>query len=86
MKRIGKADIRLHRCIYYFLNVTLIISDSEVWIDVLLGDHREVEVVSVHGLVWINSTEQLNELSDTKTHYKGNMSNTSPKLQSSWEV
>lgn len=56
---------------------TLIISDGEVWIDALIGDHREVEVVSLHRLVRIDSAEQLNDLRHTKTHYTGNMSNTS---------
>lgn len=58
-------------------NITLIISDSEVWIDVLLRDHREVEVVSFDRVVRVNSAEQLNELRDTKTHYRDRMSRTS---------
>lgn len=47
------------------MNITLIISDSEVWIDVLLWDHGEIEVVSLLRVVDINSTEELNELRDT---------------------
>lgn len=58
------------------MNKTLIISDSEVRIDALLRDHGEVEVVSLHRLVRINSTEQLNELRDTKTRHRGAVSNT----------
>lgn len=42
--------------------LTLIVSDGEVWIDALLGDHGEVEVVALHWLVRINRTQQLNEL------------------------
>lgn len=32
-----------------------------------VGDHGEVEMVSFHRLVWINSADELNELRDTKT-------------------
>lgn len=45
----------------------MIISDGEVWIDVLAGDHGEIEVVSFLRPIWIHGTEQLNELRDTKT-------------------
>lgn len=54
-------------------NVTLIISDGEVGIDVLFGDHGEVEVVSLHRVIWIHCTKQLNDLQEIKA---GNMSNT----------
>lgn len=46
------------------MKITLIISDGEVWIDVLLWDHGEIEVVSLLGVVEINGTEELNELRD----------------------
>ena len=52
------------------LNLTLIISDCEVWIDVLVRDHGEVEMVSFHGVIWINSTEKLNELGGKKNTEK----------------
>lgn len=44
----------------------MIISDSEVWIDVLLRDHGEIEVVTLHRLIRINSTEELDELRDKR--------------------
>lgn len=49
--------------------LTLVVSDGEVWIDVFLSDHGEVEVVSLSRLVQVHSTEQLNELRDTKTRF-----------------
>lgn len=48
------------------LTITLIISDCEVWINALLGDHRKVEMMSFDRVVWINSAEQLNELREQK--------------------
>lgn len=48
------------------LTITLIISDCEVWINALLGDHREVEMMSFDRVVWINGAEQLNELREQK--------------------
>lgn len=48
------------------LNITLIISDCEVWINALLGDHRKVEMMSFGRVIWINSAEQLNELREQK--------------------
>lgn len=48
------------------LTITLIISDCEVWINALLGDHRKVEMMSFNWVVWINSAEQLNELREQK--------------------
>lgn len=55
-------------CIIFTL--TLIVSDGEVWIDVLLRDHGEVEVVSLHGLVRIHGTQQLNELRHKDTRWR----------------
>lgn len=51
---------------HFWLNVTLIISDCEVWIDVFLRDHGVVKLVPLHSLVWVNSTEKLNELKRQK--------------------
>lgn len=59
--------------IYLYISITtLIISDCEVWIDALLGDHREVKMVPFNRLVRIRSTESLNYLRDGKkeTHQK----------------
>lgn len=40
----------------------MIISEGEVGIDVPVGDHGEVEMVTFQWLVWINSADELNEL------------------------
>lgn len=58
----------------YYL--TLIISDGEVGIDVLFRDHGEIEVMSLHRVIWIHSTEQLNYLQETRTDDFQNMRNT----------
>lgn len=50
------------------LSATLIISQGEVGIDVPVGDHGEVEMVSFCRLVRINGADELNELRHTKTH------------------
>lgn len=46
----------------------MIISEGEVGIDVPVGDHGEVEMVSFRRLVRINGADELNELGDTETH------------------
>lgn len=52
--------------------MTLVISEGEVGIDVPVGDHGEVEVVSFRRRVRINGADELDELSDTETHEERN--------------
>lgn len=52
----------------------MIISEGEVGIDVPVGDHGEVEMVSFRRCVWINSADELNELRDRETHDSRKMS------------
>jgi hypothetical protein len=45
-----------------YLYLTLVVPDCEIRVDVLLRDHGEVEVVSLHRVVQIHSVDQLDEL------------------------
>lgn len=57
----------------------MIISEGEVGIDVPVGDHGEVEMVSFRRLVRINGADELDELSDTETHDRREMSPAPPQ-------
>lgn len=59
----------------------MIISEGEVGIDVPVGDHGEVEMVSFRRLVRINGADELDELSDTETHDRREMSPRPPSPQ-----
>lgn len=59
----------------FLSDITLIISDGEVWIDVPVGDHGEVEVMSFHRVVGVNGTEQLNNLTYEKVECRANKTN-----------
>lgn len=52
----------------------MIIPEGEVGIDVPVGDHGEVEMVSFRRLVRINGADELDELGDTETHDRRGMS------------